>query len=99
MGCASMNFGIARGMARLILDPYCILGTVPETTDSEIVRWILYKVPRGSSEECRQFGGAAVPGQKNLRGRIRDRIVDRVSCVPEAYDVHATRIPTVGVMS
>ena len=43
-----MNFGIARGMARLILDPYSLPGTVPEATESEVVRWILDKA-RGSS--------------------------------------------------
>src|SRR2546425_724244 len=91
MGCASMNFGIARGMARLILDPYCILGTVAETTDSEIVRWILYKVLRGSSEEWRSFCGADVLGQKNLPGRIWNRTVHRGSRVAGAYDIPARR--------
>src|SRR5437016_4667486 len=86
MGCASMNFGIARGMARLILDPYSLPGTVARS-HGVIGRPLDLDKARGSSRERQRFGRPNVLGQRNRYGRIWNRTIDRVSRLLEVHDV------------
>src|SRR5438445_23081 len=80
------EFRHRRGMARLILDPYSLPGTVPEATETEVVRWIWTKRAE-VSEETQRFSRPNVLGQGNRYGRIWNRTVDRMSRVPEVQDV------------
>src|SRR5437879_7563009 len=80
------EFRHRRGMARLILDPYSLPGTVPEATETEVVRWIWTKRAE-VSEETQRFSRPNVLGQGNRYGRIWNRTIDRVSRLLEVHDV------------
>src|SRR2546423_7018204 len=76
-----MNFGIARGMARLILDPYSPPEVVPEATaESGVVRWILDKA-RGSSPMSDSDSAVRTSLDREIAWSYRNRTVDRMSRV------------------